>query len=102
MSPLCRRFANPLQRLFHVPPFGVRLPDTKPQRQAIMQPRMANEQLAGTVHAVENVLVDFVAAVMAETDKAQDGRRGQLEARIGLDPTANITLALTRCSKMGY
>ena len=69
--------------------------------QSIAQAGVADEQLAGSVHPVENPLRRLIAAAMAEADEVQRRRRGQLEARsAAIHPAsswAHATCCRTRC-----
>jgi hypothetical protein len=57
-----------LPRRFHVPPLSVRLADAEAERQAVVEPGVADEQLAGGVGAVQDPLRRLAARAMAEPD----------------------------------
>ena len=65
---------------------GIRLADAEAKYQPVIEPGVGKKQLARTIDAIHDLLVDLIPASMAEADQVQRRLDRQLETLIRLDP----------------
>lgn len=72
--------------MFYVTQFRIGLPDAEAEDKLVVEAGVREVHRAALIQAVEDVLIDFVAADMPEANEIQRDRRGEFEFFVCSDP----------------